>query len=993
MTGLVNVFSTDLECETLSIQQASSYHYAMSQSSGEGTTLALYLTSKDCGTVKARTSLSDGYFEYTSTWRGPDDDDSSMDLNCSDSAPRYLLSFGTSRVNFTEANLDTNLFNASNILCKPSYGIQQGLVTLNTNDSITQSPTVSLMANSTPSLLPRLSPADLLNALDSSFGGSTYSYPTGMEYLADFITFVVPNVSRDDAAADVDLMALGIRSLFQAVSAQVAKIYFMESTNQAISGEITTLEERLVLRGLSFGLVVGFLVVMAILALALIPYGPRRVVPCDPGPLAGLATILARSPELEKALRGTGGSTLSTIRQRLSGTTWKTETVRHDDGSTFGITKSDQSSETKNEASDQDGEDPHKIKWFRPAVVYLPAKVIIISSPIAAIIVLEVLYQQVKKNNGLCDVSFNEYIHYTYTYIPTLFLVSIGLLFSSLDFTAKVFQPYHVLRRGNAPSSTTLGPDYLGMVGVQCLWNSARRGQFAVVSSSVGMIIVPLLTIAASGLFFTEAIPQDVQIQLSQTTAFSPGFPPVQATTSASDPHSNMLFHYVGGAGFDVANLVLVDGMAEPLFTYKNLVFPTLDMMPTNANYSRDGLAQGTIAARIPALRAQTNCSADMITKVTYYTSFNLTNDEGAADEVWEKSVDVHAPTLPSICGINTTSTAVIDSTPDNDTYFGSFGRPITYNPSGTDWSRNGTSCPTNLLLYGHAVSGTAIDLAALYCTPYLESVLTDVVLNAADHSLSPLHPPIPDETTTSPVKNLSMLTPLAHFLYTPYSPLAAASSGKTIPVSNGTSLDGFFAALLFGANPVDPSSLDGLANRDKLVGAVNDLYGAVVAQMLNAARVPAGEASLTGDAAAAALLNATLTVPNRLRLKQSPISTRVLEALLVVLVGCAGVTYLCLDTEEVLPKEVGCVAAGASLLVGGGVAVVGAKEEGGVGGEGKRYRLGWWEGGWFGVGVERVEDGREEEDEGWKEGSGLGVGGVGSGSEETLQEGGGRGR
>ncbi|KAL1636912.1 hypothetical protein SLS56_001009 [Neofusicoccum ribis] len=839
MTGLVNVFHSDLECETLSIERVSSWHYDRTMSSGEGTTLIFNLSSTTCGTIDARMPVVDGYFEYTNVYGGPTPNLDPLSASCQDEG-RYLYVFGTAQVTETMEAVPYNLFNTSNLLCKPSYGVQQAQVTIHTNDSTSQDPAVSLMANSTPSMLPRVTPAQLLNAMDRSYGRNTYTFPDGMKYYADFITFLVPNVSRDDAASNPDLMALGLKSLFQAVSAQIAKIYLMETTNQTITGEVTTSEERLVLRSLSFGLVAGILVFLAILAAALVPIGPRRVVSCNPAPLGCLATILAHSPELEKTLRGTGILSVAKIRQRLSGASYSTET-RLSDGSAFGITKSVKSAAEEEEPSrldDKDYEDLQKPRWFRPVAVSLPAKTLMLIIPITVIIVLEVVYQQVQKNNGLCDIPSNNYAHYAYTYIPTFVLVCIGLMFVGLDFAAKIFQPYHILRRGNAPSDTIFKQEYLGMVGIHCLWSSLRRGQIAVASSSVGMIIAPLLTIAASGLFFTEAIPQDLQVQLSQTSSFSSDFPSIRTTVSAADPYANMQLYYSGGAGFDMANLVLIDGVDEPLFTYETLAFPALEIMSAKSTAnSSDGLSQGTIAARIPAYRAKPNCTADIVTNATYYMDYPSPRSDNIID--WYGAVNVQA-TAPEICGIANRTVQVLSNSQDADVYIGYFSKVTVFEDSNGNYGDDhGHNCPATLLVYGHVIDSRAVDLAAYYCTPYLERVTTNVTLNAADLSFA--SPPVPDETTAAYVKNLTDIGAVSQGIYTPYSP-ASTAGGGCMSINN-TSVDGFTAALLhLPAAPVDPASLSGPPNRARLEAATDRLYGRIVAQMLNTARTAPAE-------------------------------------------------------------------------------------------------------------------------------------------------------
>lgn len=113
-----------------------------------------------------------------------------------------------------------------------------------------------------------------------------------------------------------------------------------------------------------------------------------------------------------------------------------------------------------------------------------------------------------------------------------------------------------------------------------------------------------------------------------------------------------------------------------------------------------------------------------------------------------------------------------------------------------------------------------------------------------------------------------------------------------------------------------------------------------------------------------------------RFRLKQSAVSTRVLQGLLGALVGCVGVAWWRVEARGVLPKDPGSIAGAASLVAGAemlglGVVPPGAEwwDEGQVGErrlfEGCTFGLRWWERGGgggaqgrrFGVDVEEVGD------------------------------------
>ncbi|EOD45344.1 hypothetical protein UCRNP2_7936 [Neofusicoccum parvum UCRNP2] len=299
-----------------------------------------------------------------------------------------------------------------------------------------------------------------------------------------------------------------------------------------------------------------------------------------------------------------------------------------------------------------------------------------------------------------------------------------------------------------------------------------------------------------------------------------------------------MQLYYSGGAGFDMANLVLIDGVDEPLFTYETLAFPALEIMSAkSAANSSDGLSQGTIAARIPAYRAKPNCTADIVTNATYYMDYPSPRSDNITD--WYGAVNVQA-TAPEICGIANRTVQVLSNSQDADVYIGYFSKVTVFEDSNGNYGDDhGHNCPATLLVYGHVIDSRAVDLAAYYCTPYLERVTANVTLNAADLSLA--SPPVPDERTAAYVKNLTDIGAVSQGIYTPYSP-AGTAGGGCMSINN-TSVDGFTAALLhLPAAPIDPASLSGPPNRGRLEAATDRLYGRIVAQMLNTARTAPAE-------------------------------------------------------------------------------------------------------------------------------------------------------
>ncbi|KAF2141563.1 uncharacterized protein K452DRAFT_333269 [Aplosporella prunicola CBS 121167] len=929
LIGKVDVFHSNLDCEILHLQ------HAEGTNTGAAFQLTFRFHSETCGDLELLPTLGGDYFSEWKTFEAEE-------MQCSDNQTRVAMSFGTTTVEDNSDDIPLDMINSSTVLCRAEYGISPGVVVLNTNSSVIETPKISIPSKSGSSKLPGVKPADLLDALYENWLllGSAKSAFNSIEYLADYVFLVMPSVTWDDLATNPILLANGTDAFFQAFSAQLANIYFMEPANQTIEGWTTHMENRLTFRALSFGLIEGFLVLMIVLAAFMVFLAPGESVSRDPGPIEGTTAIIARSPAVLDKLEGTGASGLAVLEWRLAGSEYTSEESDKSSGSQFGIVKifaPEDNAKVREQAVEQNEEEfdgARKINWYRPMAVNLPAKLVITLVPLALLIILEIFYQVNQKNNGICDLSLSDYIHYTYTLIPTTILVAVGLLFGSLDFAAKIFQPYQLLRRGC--DDGPLGENYLGKIGLHCIWRSLWRKHFAVASSSLGMLFVPLLTIAASGLFYAEALPRTYDVQLSQTGSFEDMFP---------------IRGYGGGAnavGWDMVNLLLKEDFDEPLFTYKTLAFPSLEVPSLPAEIPAETVKYGSIAARIPAFRARSNCTSAGISNVTYgYDSLSLSTPSRVIKDVFFNV------SLPEICDTDSLSITVFDNTTEDirdngNNYIGDW-IDLSIGKNLGDWS---DGCPTNIAIFGQVRDGNATHLSPLLCTPYLETVDVDVVLNAKDLSFNLTAAlPSPVETTASFNRNLSFFANIPDELMVVW-----ADTVKGAARINNTVVDGFFAGLFHGSDSVSPADL--LANDDathaQLRAAIDTLYGRIFAQVINTQRVAVAEAKTP--------INAKLTVSDRVRLKQNGISTRVLEGFLAAMTVCAILTYVTLDRKGVLPKNPCSVAAVASLVAGSDM-LEKCYPPGSEWMSGKQMRekgqykdmvfsLGWWPGGRFGIDV-----------------------------------------
>lgn len=92
-------------------------------------------------------------------------------------------------------------------------------------------------------------------------------------------------------------------------------------------------------------------------------------------------------------------------------------------------------------------ESPKLISWWRPLSTSLVIQSIYFLAPIALIVSFEVLWEKSKSLNGIADINPSEYIQYSWVYIPASTMCLGSTLFPVLGSTARIFQPYSLLRR------------------------------------------------------------------------------------------------------------------------------------------------------------------------------------------------------------------------------------------------------------------------------------------------------------------------------------------------------------------------------------------------------------------------------------------------------------------------------------------------------------------------------------------------------------------
>lgn len=806
-------------------------------------------------------------------------------VNCSNLDPsdpnfrRYTVA-----VAYSEGHGQNNntMLNSSNVVCRPSYKIQPAYVTAFANGSVGN----DVIFHGNARQLDGVTADDVALAVWSTLRQTSIpfqfdSYNVTTDQFMNNMIRLTPDF-KPEMLMDTTWLAETSRQVYQQNAAQIAGLYLVKTNSQAtlVQGTISQLQERLRVKSVPTRLMQSCAIVMLLLTIAMFFVIPQNVVPRPIESVAAVAVILARSPRLVEILRNTGHLTLTELRKVLSGHSFKSTVSNVPEGKVFSI-------EVVTGPATAPSPAGHKnIKWSRPLVLHRIAMTLMLCLAVAVMIAIEVLYQQARSNNGLANVNDESLQRYVWLYTPTVVLVLLATTFNILDFELEFSDPYHELARGHANASSSLLWDPLRNVTVQTCFHAAKHSRFALVASSISVILAPFLTIVVSGLFVAQKVPDFQNTTATSLTWFN---------LSSSEDYTIS----DQASTFTLPSLILQGNMSYPQWTYDELAFPSIDLSSTSLKIGNS--TTGTLDVQTPAVRASVNC-----TTIPQSDVFNITFDGTYVS---------YNLSTPSGCG----NTGYIDQ--NYLSYVGTTSGPT----SGTGYfagiangpgfttlvTTNDTIlCPQYIAVFGRVEDSVMKDTNVVYCNTGFESVST---LSQVDMQLLT-------------VASIASVNESSAKIFNPYwSTPAGSGSPYFIPINitdpaNDESLDDFVSAMVYGKDGIPTSQL--LTSATLFTSQFIHTYRQWTAQWANIymrdsiQTLSTNSSNIAADALPTAL-PARYSNPTRERLFLNTISTRILEGVIALLVVCGITIFVLVDMSHVLPKKVGSIAAVASLLAG----------------------------------------------------------------------------
>lgn len=684
-----------------------------------------------------------------------------------------------------------------------------------------------------------------------------------------------------------------VSSYFQHHASILALTSLSSPVEIPVQGTSTIREDRLAAKPAAVHSVTVFLGVCVLLGVTMIVIVPAKgFLPRNPGTLMDITALLGHSRPLLQALRGTGAADTATLWERLGGAYFYTGVESYEQPNTSGngyfkifggpLRPNAMSPEY---AESGGGAGP----WPQQPWMQWPRRLASLAAMTAIIAALEYALQVSQSNDGLANVDDGGLTHFVWTAAPAFLLMLLFMYVGLVDFTIRVLAPFTELARGGSYRTMTM--NLVDSTAPFAMYEAFATKNWAAVLSTSSLFVASLLLVFVASAFCSSALPAVKPVQVQTLDFFDTGAQSVAESTSSD-------------LGV-LASLVLAGNATYPAYTYRDLVFPRVTLPPGVANGSRPDNA--VITATLPAIRASFDCKLYTQSELR----INLATSSAAGNNSTTNSIRIDIPDTTSSGGRSiiidmaqatsrTGSTAGGSGSADGRAFIGA----ARFIPNGT--TGGGT------WLYGwgrlsNANTGRASVAAAsaLSCDEKMQRLSAAVSFSAPSMVIEDDCRPAPVPVAET-VRDSSVFLPASEASY-------AGLANVAVPGPHH--LDGFFSQLVSSRYAIPLDMLGGAGQAaESVAAAIAAQHGIVRAQALKvASRQPISatatpvaadsdwavtEADSTrGLAPGAVVAQAQLQMlagrPPWRRLRQDPVPTRVLEALLAALLAASAAAWL----------------------------------------------------------------------------------------------------
>lgn len=290
------------------------------------------------------------------------------------------------------------------------------------------------------------------------------------------------------------------------MAAQVASQFLLVPEDGTYTGTLYVTLNRLHIRGPSLYGMLATLAILITMVLLLDIMKFHSVVSHDPGSLAGLAVILARSPKLNELLSSRGSSSLATITSALENHKCQNTmtSTAPDQGSAVDLEEHISPSGLSTEALPVDSSDD--ASWWRPIALSPWLKALTIAALFSSVAALELVLHISQNHEGLADVSETSNVRYTWRFVPGTLMLAVSMIVNMIFANSKTFLPYHDLRHWPCDGRTILLCTESFQVAPIVLYDVFRHKHWSLLATNIAATLTLPLTIISSGLFTLNTV-------------------------------------------------------------------------------------------------------------------------------------------------------------------------------------------------------------------------------------------------------------------------------------------------------------------------------------------------------------------------------------------------------------------------------------------------------------------------------------------------------
>ncbi|KAL1909606.1 hypothetical protein Sste5344_004452 [Sporothrix stenoceras] len=860
------------------------------------------------------------------------------------SAQRVVVFIGTASIdskaaiNGNNQAVNGSIDDSQQIICRPSYAISQ--VDVVKNGSYIDS--VALDPSPQPTNLPNVQPWDIAQAHFDSLAGAVASSITDINspyfanstnvnvdaamYLAFGIQGQADAISGDLATPpaaylDANTLQVLVQNYFLQYSALIAHQALMEPANIVTTCIAYVGGDRLIVGIFAVQAVtvlLSIILLFNIVAICMVP--GKGYLPRDPQSLLDIASLLSHSRPLLQALRGAGGADKSALRSRVKMAAYYTGVEPYDRGSAetgkgnFCVFSDVDQPETAPQFTEPSS------GWHHPFGLHPIQRVVMYLFLAGLFAGLEIALRISNNNDGFGTVETGTFKHFIWTIVPALVVTLVAVFFATADFHVRALALYAELTKPTGGSMANMTSCLLDHTAVMAVYKAIRMRCYTVAGSSAAVAAATLLPIFAASLFTARTVPVSSEVQLITQDFFSNSTnPPINSSATCPTCMD----------GMTLASLVLDGNLSYPDFTFEELAFPALTIIPLIGVNETDDLETTTT---VPAVRSAMSCNYysqhDIVVNLT--TNYNIGNIANP--------LRINLPGEPSLGNTELLSSTLVLGTAHLDILFcissNAFFGIAAYRPI---QAANGSLITHWVYAWGQLNNAntnqtTVQTISAMACNESMQELDVQVTFDGATLDINPDLPVKRMENTVRP-SDAALSTTLNYSLL---------SNTTTLP----NLLDSFFGTLVSSqyaipvgelGNSTDSSIASGPGTQSNSVAeAILKQHGILRAQVVSAfnRRPTTASSRVTDvfplDSNGTAMGNATqigftahLTSVSdgTRRLLQDAPTTRVLQTLIGIVLVCSILSWITFPgPSNVLPRPITSIASVAALLADGNV-------------------------------------------------------------------------